>query len=327
MDNANKNGFVNETNQPRRPRIVVVGSINMDLVIRCGSLPVPGQTITAQSSAEFCGGKGANQAVAAAKMEGDVWMVGSVGDDSFASRLLDNLRSHRIHTDAVAQSEDCPSGLAIVAVESSGQNAIMVVPGANGRVTREDVYAHRDLIQSADVLLLQLEIPVDAVLAAIEIAREANVRIVVDPAPVPAIWTDALLQVDLVCPNETEAAAITGRTIETLVDAEVAARELRRRGAKQVALTLGDRGTLLLRDGHSIHLPAMKVDAVDTTAAGDAFAGALAVRWAETDDLVDAIRLANIAGAIAATRPGAQASMASRQEIEIQLQTTAGSFS
>lgn len=300
----------------RSPIVAVLGSINMDLVVRCQSLPVGGQTVVADSVSEVCGGKGANQAVAAAKAGGDVRMIGRVGDDAFAQRLMGNLRDHQVNCDAVSQTSNCASGLAIVAVEASGQNSILIVAGANGRVSIADVEAFRHLIESADVLLLQLEIPTACVLAAIHIADGAGVRCVLDPAPVASDWNDELLQVDFICPNETEASAITGLSVKSIGEAESAAKQLQQRGAKNVAITLGERGVVLLAGDTLHHIEATAIEAVDTTAAGDAFAGAFAVRWAETDDILEAVRFASVAGAIAATRLGAQPSIATRNEIE-----------
>lgn len=298
------------------PQIVVVGSINMDLVVRCVSLPRGGQTIAAQSATEVCGGKGANQAVAAIKSGADVKMIGRVGSDAFADRLVANLDEHGVDCGGVTRTKDSTSGLAIVTVENSGQNAILLVAGANALVSLDDVQDHAETIGSADALLLQLEVPTASVLSAIKSAKAAGVRCILDPAPVVADWTDALLNVDLVCPNETEAEAMTGIPIKSITDAEVAANQLHRRGAKNVAITLGEQGTLLFYEGTFHHIVATLITPVDTTAAGDAFAGALAVRWAETDDLIEAVRFANVAGAIAATRHGAQPSLATRQEIE-----------
>lgn len=299
------------------PKIVVVGSINMDLVVRCASLPCAGQTIAADSAREVCGGKGANQAVAAAKAGGSVRMIGRVGSDAFADRLLANLIQHEVECSAVQRTSDCTSGLAIVAVEHSGQNSILLVAGANGAVSTADVCDARAIIEAADLLLLQLEVPSASVIEAIQIARQSGVRCILDPAPVMKDWNKELLQVDLVCPNETEAAAITGLPVVTVADAQIAARQLHARGARHVVITLGDKGTLLLTDGAVHHIPATCVDAVDTTAAGDAFAGALSVCWAQTNDLLQAVRFASVAGALAATRHGAQPSLATRSEIEI----------
>lgn len=305
------------------PKIVILGSINMDLVIRCAQLPKPGQTILAQSSMEYCGGKGANQAVAAALAGGSVSIIGAVGNDAFAQRLLLNLRQHDIDCHHVAQRTAVASGLAIISVDAAGQNSIMVVPGANGTMTRDDVLAAKSIIQQCDVLLVQLEIPPDAVLAGIEVAQAAGVRVVLDPAPASGELPPEFLKVDLICPNETEAAELTGQHVASLEDARSAAIALHKLGAKRVAITLGERGTLLSLDPiHSQLIPSFPIDAVDTTAAGDAFAGALVVHWAQTDDLVSAIRFANAAGALAASKHGAQASMADRATIETLMRTT-----
>jgi ribokinase len=195
------------------PKITVLGSINMDLLVRCAHLPVPGETIIAESSAQIPGGKGANQAVAAARAGGEITMIGRVGDDAFAARLVANLRRENINTANVIETDQSASGIAVVAVEESGENAIIVVPGANGRVRSEDVDATADIIRKSELLLLQLEIPLDAVRQAIAIATEAGVRVILDPAPMPNSLPQQTLQVDIICPNQSEASAIVGRSI------------------------------------------------------------------------------------------------------------------
>ncbi len=288
----------------------------MDLVVRCANLPVPGETIIADSSSEIPGGKGANQAVASARAGGDVTMIGRVGDDAFAGRLLENLRCEKIDTGNVIRTEHCASGIAVVAVEASGENAIMVVPGSNGRVSPKDVEAAAGVIRQADLLLLQLEIPLDAVLAAIMIATAAGVRVILDPAPMPSSLPDEILSVDIICPNQSEASAIVGRPIESVDEARDCLSRLHDRGAKNVIITLGGDGAVV-SDGVSVEwIQPWKITPVDTTAAGDAFAGALAVRLADGASLVEAARFAAAAGAIAATRVGAQPGMATRDEIE-----------
>ena len=299
-----------------KPKIVVLGSINMDLVIRCGKLPVPGETLLAKSSQEICGGKGANQAVAAARAGGEVSMIGRVGNDAFGGRLVANLAHEGIDCSQVFRTEDCASGLAIVGVEDSGENAIMVVPGSNGRLCAEDVGRARSFIENSDVLLVQLEVPVDTVLAAVQVARNAGVKVILDPAPAPGAFPESLLEVDLVCPNEAEAEALTGIEVTTEESAIHAAMALQSRGAKQVAITMGDQGALLLDDCGGRMVPSFPVKAIDTTAAGDAFAGALGVRWAEGVTLEEAVRFGNAAGALAASRLGAQPGMGTREEIE-----------
>ncbi len=302
--------------QNRLPKIAVLGSINMDLVIRCAHLPRPGETLLAESAEEICGGKGANQAVAAARAGGDVSMIGRVGDDAFADRLMSNLVREGIDCSHVHKTENCPSGLATVFVEESGENSIVVVPGANGRFSREDVIAASSLIAASDILLVQLEVPLGTVVTAIEFARLAGVKVILDPAPAPDECPAELMNVDLISPNESEAAAIIGRTVGSVEDAEKAARELHKRGANNVAITMGAEGTLYW-DGTSANLVApFPTTVVDTTAAGDAFAGALAVHWVCSDNLVEAVSFANAAGSLAASRIGAQPGMATQEEIE-----------
>jgi ribokinase len=324
-----------------RVRIAVVGSINMDRVIRCAKLPAPGQTVIGQSFVEVPGGKGANQAVAAARAGGRVAMIGRVGDDAMGDRLLENLRREGIDVASLSRLESSPSGFAVVAVEASGENQILVVPGANGKITRQDVQAAGETIRRADVLLVQLEIPLDTVAAAIEIANADDVPVILNPAPMPdpvaesavAAKDDAteerrstadprnrlasLPAVDVICPNQSEAAAIVGRSIQSVDDAMAAADDVRTRvGARRVVITLGRHGAVVGEDQGVEWIRPFSVTAVDTTAAGDAFAGALAVRLAEGSSLVNAARFASAAGALAATRHGAIPALPSRDEIE-----------
>ncbi|QEF99456.1 Ribokinase [Stieleria maiorica] len=302
-------------NNVSKPTIAVLGSINMDLVIRCDHLPKPGETVSAQSMTEVPGGKGANQAVAAARCGGAVRMIGCVGDDGFGQKLLANLIAESIDCDAVLKAESCESGLAIVNVENSGENAIIVIPGANARITPADVRRFENAINDCDVLMVQLETPQPTVLAGIQTAKRSGAKVILDPAPAATLG-DGLLDVDLICPNESEATAIVGGRIETIDDAVAIAKQLHARGPAAVAITLGPRGTMLYDGARAELIESIEVDAVDTTAAGDAFAGALAVRWAETGSLRDAIAWANRAGALAASKRGAQPSLPQRTQID-----------
>jgi ribokinase len=299
-----------------KPKITVLGSINMDLMIRCAKLPVPGETLLAYSSSEICGGKGANQAVAAAKTGGRVSMIGRVGEDAFAKRLVANLQSEGIDCTQVQHTKDYSSGIAIVAVEESGQNSIIVIPGSNNVLSTNDVEKARSVIESSDALLLQLEVPMDTVLAAVQVAKQAGVKVILDPAPVPKNFPQELLQVDLLCPNELEAEALSGIEVKTKEDAIEAAEVLQNKGAAAVVLTMGDKGALIKDQNGRVIIPPFPVNAVDTTAAGDAFAGALAVYTEKGHSLYEAVRFDNAAGAIAASRPGAQSAMGSMNEIE-----------
>jgi ribokinase len=305
------------------PRILVIGSINADLVVRCAKLPRPGETISARDVREVPGGKGANQAVAAARLGADVTMIGRVGDDAFGPRLRSGLLENGVNVDCVVSTPDCASGLAIVAVEDSGENSILVVPGANGRLTPADIHTADELIRRADVILLQLEIPLETTIAAIKLARDYGVPVILDPAPAPTpddnrpgMLTD-LLQVDVACPNEAEALALTNVRIETVADAEQAACCLRSLGPKYGIVTLGARGAVLCEpDSRPVFIPAFDITAVDTTAAGDAFAAALAIRVAQHAAMSDAVRFACAAGALAASRAGAQPAMPTADEVE-----------
>ena len=288
----------------------------MDLVVQCQNLPIAGQTLLAQSSRESCGGKGANQAVAASLAGGDVAMIGAVGDDAFAATLIDNLKTHQVVCDLIQQQPAVASGLAVIAVDSNGQNSIMVVPGANSAVSQQMVQAAETQIRKSDCLMMQLETPIESVLEGIRLARKHGVRVILDPAPAPAELLPALLQVDLICPNESEAADLTQMPVTNVEEAKAASKRLQALGAKNVVITMGSQGAVLLQNNHSTHVRPIPVKAIDTTAAGDAFAGALAVRWAQTGDLLKAVNFANVAGAIAASRSGAQTSIATQQEIE-----------
>lgn len=299
----------------RPPRIVVVGSINVDLVYACDALPVAGQTVSAHRLTQVGGGKGANQAVAAARAGGTVHLIGRVGDDPFADRLLADLAASGVDVTAVARTAHVPSGMAMIGVEASGENQIVVVPGANAELAPEDVDRHASLLQRADLLMLQLETPLATVRAAIERARRLKVRCMLDPAPVIAGWSDDLLEVDLVVPNESEATAITGIDTATEPGAMAAAVELQRRGARHAVITRGAQGAILRTGTRTESLAPHRVDAVDTTAAGDAFAGALAVGWSRTGDLGEAVEQATIAGALATTVAGAQPSLPTHEQI------------
>ncbi|MCP4783638.1 MAG: ribokinase [Fuerstiella sp.] len=288
----------------------------MDLVVRSARLPAPGETLIGNSLSEIPGGKGANQAVGAARLGADVSLIGRLGDDGFGDTLRRALVVEGIQLDGVERTRKCCSGVAIIGVEDSGQNCITVVPGANGRLMPADVQKQAQAIARVDVLLLQLEVPIPTVLAAMELARTNDVVTILDPAPAIRDYPPELLNVDVVCPNESEAALLTGIEITTTESAHRAAEKLQQLGARQVVITLGDKGAVF-RDasGHTGHLTPFPVTAVDTTAAGDAFAAALGIRLAEGGSLQDAGRFACAAGAVAATRKGAQPGMPSREDV------------
>lgn len=301
-----------------KPHVLVCGSINMDLVVRTAELPTPGQTRMARSLEEVSGGKGANQAVAASRLGAIVRMLGCVGSDGFATTLRNNLTYERIDTNWI-RAVPGPSGVAIVAVDDAGENSIMVVPGSNGLLTPSLIDESIPAIQWADWVVLQLEIPIDSVKHAIARARDFGKRVILNPAPCPASFDPALFHVDVLCPNKTEAESLLGIKIETIEEARAAALTLQKRGAAQVVITLGNQGAVVAHlDPNSdatTWIPPFQVNAVDTTAAGDAFIGAMVTQLGQGSSLVDACSYAAAAAAHAVTVPGAQPSLPSSDQV------------
>ena len=298
--------------------IVVVGSINMDLVARMARLPRPGETVHGQSFQTIPGGKGANQAVAVARLGVRVTLIGRVGEDSFGESSLRSLAGNGVAMEQVLVTPHCSSGVALIGVDEDGANSITVVAGANGRLTVQDIESRAEIIQSADALIVQLETPLDTVTTAIRIARQAGVRTILDPAPAPTSpLPQEVMAVDVISPNQTEAELLTGIVVDDLASAERAARRLRELGAREVALKLGHWGAMICTDeGRVEHVPATAVDVVDTTAAGDAFTAALTVALVEGRSLFDAVRFGSGAGTLACLTLGAQPAMPSRAELE-----------
>jgi ribokinase len=297
-------------------RVAVVGSVNTDLVVFLPRLPTPGETVSGQDLLTGGGGKGANQAVAAARLGADVHFLARVGDDDFGRLAIQSMVDAGISGDALLTTSRTPSGVALIFVAEGGQNMIAIAPGANMRLTAEDVEAAWPRLAEAHVLLLQLEVPMEATLRAAHLARRDDLRVVLNPAPAPSEpLPPALLQlVDVVVPNEAEARSLTGIDVGDLEGAERAARRLCELGARAAIVTLGERGALVY-DGRVTHVPALSVEAVDATAAGDAFCGGLAVALARRESLVAAARFATAVAALAVTVPGAQASMPTAAEV------------
>ncbi len=296
--------------------IIVVGSLNMDLVVRSPRHPLPGETLLGSDFHTFPGGKGANQAVAAARVGGIVAMVGRVGSDDFGVALLQNLAANGVDTVHVRRDEEAATGVALITVAANGQNTIVVAPGANGSVVANDVAAARALFGDGDVLLLQLEIPVPAVARAVDEARKRGTRVVLNPAPAQPLDAALLKHVDVLVPNQSELGLLTGMAVESVEEVTSAAMALRAMGVKNVIVTLGSEGVLVLDETNTSLLPPYAVDVVDTTAAGDAFVGAFAVALGRGATLVEAARWGNAAGALAVTKAGAQPSLPSRAELE-----------
>lgn len=298
--------------------IVVVGSLNMDLVAVAPHLPLAGETLIGSKYWDAPGGKGGNQAYGAAKLGADVSMLGRVGSDNYGTRMRANLESVGCDTRGLKTLEGS-SGVALISVAETGQNSIIVVSGANDRYTPADVRADRQLIEGAKLVLLQLENPYDTVTAAAQLGREVGARVILDPAPAPAVLPKDLLQaIDVITPNETEAARLAGSPAGSLSldEAQAIARTLQSMGPKTVIMKLGAQGCLLLEGTVATAVTAPTVNAVDTTAAGDEFNGAFAVAVSEGASLVEACRFAARAAALSVTRLGSQASMPSRQELD-----------
>jgi ribokinase len=301
--------------------VTVVGSLNMDLVIRAPRIPQPGETIIGGELHTVPGGKGANQAVAAARLGARVSMVGRVGRDAFAGPLLDNLTATGVDHTFVTGDAEAATGVALIVVDDAGQNSIVVASGANMRLSPADVEAAEAAISAAQVVLLQLESPLETVTRAAEIARAHGVTVILNPAPARPLPAALLSLVDVLVPNESETALLSGVPVGNQAEAAAAAAALRAAGVGTLILTLGERGAMLAREGEAALFPAFDVTPVDTTAAGDAFVGGLAVALAEGKALAEAVRWGNAAGALATTRLGAQPSLPSRQALETLLVT------
>lgn len=308
---------------PMTKPIVVIGSINFDLVSRTERIPVAGETVIGSSFRTFPGGKGANQAVAAARLGAQVSMIGKLGTDSFGGELKAGLEQAGVNVDAIGLVEG-PSGVAQIITDAQGNNSITVVPGANAHLLPRDIEANVDLVRSAGVVLTQLEIPLETVEAVGKICAQYSVPFILDPAPARSL-PDALLEnVTWLTPNETETCSLLHHDFEQLQDdsLEAAAKTLLERGCQNVILKLGVRGCYVaLSDGRRRRLPSYRVHAADTTAAGDAFNGAFAVALVRDRDPLSAVGWASAVAAISVTRHGAQPSMPSAAEVEHFLET------
>lgn len=297
-------------------RICVVGSSNIDLIAKVPRLPTLGETLVGHSFHLGYGGKGANQAVMAARLGAQVVMVTKIGRDVFGEGTLENYRQQGIDSAHVLFDDARFSGVAPIFVDDDGRNVIVIVPGANMGLTPDDVRRAQDAIRSAAVLICQLEIPVESTLEALRIGRAAGIRTILNPAPAAVLPDDLLALADYCVPNETEAELLTGLPVASIDDARAAARALLTRGPKTVVITLGERGALLADRESVSHYPAVGVPAVDSTGAGDAFVGSLAVFLAEGVALRQAVPRANAVAALSVTKIGTQVSFPSRAEAD-----------
>jgi len=298
-----------------KPKIVIIGSANMDMVIKTDRLPVKGETVLGGDFVAAPGGKGANQAVAAAKLGAQVTFIARVGTDAFGNELINSFNKVGIDTRFIVHDNNYPSGIALIFVDSNGDNMIAVAPGANDRLSEENILKAEPAIASADILLAELEIPINTVEYAVKEAKKHNVQVILNPAPARELDKELLADVDILTPNEAELEFLTACKINAKYSIETTASLLVRDGVKNVIVTLGDRGSLMVTKSQSKMVPAKKVEVVDTTAAGDAFNGALAYALADGQNLEYAVRFANCVGALTATKLGAQPSLPTMDEV------------
>jgi ribokinase len=296
--------------------VVVVGSLNMDLVVRVKQMPRIGETIRGEDLLTIPGGKGANQAAATALLGNQVRMIGRVGKDEFGVALIANLNNFGVVTENIVGDDSCATGTAMITVDELGNNSIIVSPGANGKVTPDDVVRSENIIASAAFLLLQLEIPLNAIQCAAQIAYQSKIPVILNPSPVLELPSDLLKMISYLIVNEIEAASISKVDVCDLASAEAAGTRILCQGVKNVVITLGADGSLLITDAIVKHIPGITVDVIDTTAAGDAFTGGFVSGLVRGFSLPEAVRYGNCTGAIAVTRKGAQTSLPDRDAVD-----------
>ena len=297
-------------------KIFVVGSANTDMVVKSAKLPLPGETLLGGTFFMNAGGKGANQAVAAARLGGNVTMVAKVGNDIFGKQTIEGLRKENINTDFFFVDEVAPSGTALIMVDDEGENSIVVAPGANANLLPADIEKITSITE-AEIILMQLEIPMETIASVIKSAKANHQNVILNPAPAQKLDDELLESLFLITPNETEASLLTGMTVDDEATASIAARIFLNKGVQNVIITLGSKGVFFQNNKLSLKIDAPVIKAMDTTAAGDAFSGALAVAITEKMEWEKAIQFAVKAASISVTRLGAQSSLPYRNEIVI----------
>lgn len=296
--------------------IIVVGSANTDMVIKADKFPLPGETILGGKFFMFPGGKGANQAVAASRLRGKVIFIAKVGNDIFGKQALHQFSKEGINTDFIVTDHNQPSGVALITIDSKGENTIVVAQGANGTLSSEDVQKAEKEFERANIVLMQLEIPIDTVIHAATLATQYGKKVILNPAPARHLPDDLLNKLFIITPNESETETLLGIKITDMNSIQAAARKLHEKGVTNVVITLGAEGAYIYNAQGGRHITTTKVETVDTTAAGDVFNGALAVAISENKTVDQAVEFANRAAAISVTRMGAQASAPYRNELQ-----------
>lgn len=297
-------------------KIVIIGSANTDLIVQADRIPKPGETVLGGEFRMVSGGKGANQAVTVARLGGDACFVARVGNDLFGDELMARYAAERMDTSHIIRDPSAATGIALVSVDAQAENCIVVAPGANGCLSKADIDRVLPVLAGAGYLLIQFEIPLDVVEYAIKTAAAAGVKVILNPAPAALLDESCFKYIYAITPNETECALLTGIEIRSDADVSAAADILLRKGVGNVMITCGSRGAMIHSKGFTDRIPACKVDAVDTTAAGDVFNGALTVALAEGKTLSEAARFATCAAAVSVTRLGAQSSIPTRSEVD-----------
>ena len=295
--------------------ICVIGSLNMDLVVNVDTMPKPGQTLLGNNFKEVPGGKGANQAVAMARLEGNVSMIGKVGNDGFGKTLIEALNNDNVNTNHV-HIDNCSTGVAFITVDKNAQNTIVVAPGANFQLTKDDIDKNIDCIKNSDIVVIQLETPLETVKYALQVAKDLNKYTILNPAPAVKLDDDVIEHVDLLTPNETELEIISEIKIENEDDINKAAKKMIEKGVKELIVTLGSKGSLYINEEKSFFKTAYTVEAVDTTAAGDSFTGALAVALSNNKTIEKAMDFASKVGALSVMKEGAQSSLPTLKDVE-----------
>ena len=295
--------------------ICVIGSLNMDLVVNVDTMPKPGQTIIGSNFKEVPGGKGANQAVAMARLNGNVSMIGKVGEDGFGQTLINSLKNDKVDTTYIQTSKGA-TGVALITVDKNAQNSIVVSPGANFEVKEDDIDNNIEAIKNSDIVVLQLETPLNTIKYALNKAKELNKYTILNPAPAVKLDDEIIKNVDLLTPNETELEIISGVSIETEEDIQKAAQIMIEKGVKELIVTLGSKGSLYINKEKSMFKKAYKVEAVDTTAAGDSYTGALAVALSQDKNIEDAMDVASKVGALSVLKEGAQSSLPTLEDVK-----------